>query len=159
VGYVNGIAEFTFSLEEPADAADQWTVPWCAFFPTTQYNAADQRTQYAYLNDSDANAYLSHAGTRYNFFMTSEGYLSAMLGQYQTFGSDLDGPGNFPMCPIGMFCDQAGARGRIGRLTDLWWGSVSASEGDHYPADASRQFVQVGDLILPWDGGVAMLTT
>jgi hypothetical protein len=66
--------------------------------------------------------------------------------------------GEWPMVPIGLNSSTVGARGRQGSLQDMWWGSANVASGDTYPNDASNQFVQIGNLILPWNGGGVNLT-
>lgn len=63
--------------------------------------------------------------------------------------NDLDR--SYPMLPMGLACYIAQARGKVGTVPDLWSGCPSLIEGDTYPGDGSRQFIQMGDLILPWD--------
>jgi hypothetical protein len=47
---------------------------------------------------------------------------------------------------------DVGQRGRHGEIADLLFGPSSASHGDTYPDDGSRQLVQFGHLVFPWDG-------
>ena len=154
--YVNGTLQGFASIEKPADAVPGWAIPWIAVVPIDRYASANYVPSYTYLNDGKDVCASRAKGSRTGHYLSSEGVISSMLGQLMTFGGDLDS-GNFPMFPIGIWCDEAPARGRLGRLTDLWWGSTAANDGDHYPGDASRQFAQVGDLIVPWPGGGPML--
>jgi len=156
--FVAGNETSLMSLEKPKAAVSGWTVPWVCVFPSRYSFGSDATSSYGSLNDLKANTFTRANSVDTRLFCTSEGAISSMLGQLQTSGADLDS-GFFPFFPIGLFSDAAGSRGRLGALTDIWWGSTSPATGDHYPGDASRQFVQVGDLILPWDGGIAMLTT
>jgi hypothetical protein len=157
--FVNGYCPCFYTIEEPKDAVPSWSIPWCAVACVDWYAATNYRPTYAYLNDIKTNTTSRADGVgQVNLYLTSEGAISSMLGQLQTSGNDLDG-GAFPFFPIGLFSDAAGSRGRLGALTDIWWGSTFPGSGDHYPGDASRQFVQVDDLILPWSGGGQMLTT
>lgn len=59
---------------------------------------------------------------------------------------------NWPLTPIGLASLDPGQVGRHGELSDLWFGSAGANHGDTYPGDTSRQFVQFGHLVFPWDG-------
>jgi hypothetical protein len=60
---------------------------------------------------------------------------------------------------IGIASNTSTASGRHGVVYDLWWGINSYANGDTYPGDASRQFVQLGDLIVPNPTGVAWAFT
>lgn len=63
----------------------------------------------------------------------------------------------YPMFPVSVYCDSVGGVGRLGEFYDLWWGNDTiVKTGQHYPDDGSRQFAQVGNLIVPWDGGDQM---
>ena len=66
-----------------------------------------------------------------------------------------------PFAPISVINENPGYRGRMGILTDIWWGNDSdqgVSTGDTYPADSSRQFAALGTFILPWNGTVMQTT-
>jgi hypothetical protein len=43
-----------------------------------------------------------------------------------------------------------------GLIADLWYGSVTLNTGDTYPNSTARTFVQLGDLVFPWDGSVVV---
>jgi hypothetical protein len=64
--------------------------------------------------------------------------------------NDIDG--SWPMLPIGLSSSSVGVKGRHGTLADIWLGSNTIPDGDTYPL-ATTDFVQVGSLILPWNGG------
>ena len=81
----------------------------------------------------------------------------------ESFGSTLDGIGaklvganafdlNWPLTPIGLASLTSLQAGRHGELVDLWFGPVAASHGDTYPGDGTKQLVQFGHLVFPWDG-------
>jgi hypothetical protein len=61
---------------------------------------------------------------------------------------------SWPLFPIGLvtITNTAWAYGRNGELFDMWWGSTSRLTGYTYPADGSREFIQVGEMVFPWDG-------
>lgn len=65
-----------------------------------------------------------------------------------------DASSDWPMLPMSLCCITAGHRNwRKGQIYDLWWGSNNVASGDTYPASGStRQFVQIQQLILPWNG-------
>jgi len=55
--------------------------------------------------------------------------------------------------PVGLMSMDFPYRGVKGELYDLWWG-ISGGDKTIYPNDGSRAFVQLIDLILPWDGSL-----
>lgn len=69
--------------------------------------------------------------------------------------NDLDG--NYPMVPLSLVCNGSGFKGRHGSTFDLYFGNPALIDGDTYPNDSTRQFVQLGDFIWPWDGSIPQL--
>lgn len=52
-----------------------------------------------------------------------------------------------------------GTRGRLGTFQDIWIGSSGVATGDSYPASGTTgQFVQVGQIIMPWNTTAFLLT-
>lgn len=151
--YINGTCTLFVNVEAPRDPASAWTTPWICTLCTDEYSGTNYYPPgYGILNDLNELTILrgSGGGNAWAYY-TSEGCVSAALGQYQVSPADLDS-NSYPMFPIGLFSDTPGARGRIGALNDMWWASTFTGDGDYYPADLTRQFVQVGNLILPWNG-------
>lgn len=107
---------------------------------------------YGTLNDS-AHARSVYPGTHndeFFMYMTSIGSIAA-LGQIQTVPDD--DSGDYPVSAIGLASGTPATYGpRRGALDDIWWGSTAISSGDTYPASGSKDFVQLGDLVLPWNG-------
>ena len=156
--YVSGYCPCFYTIEKPKDAVSGWTNPFMCVACVDWYASTNFRPVYGYLNDINTNTAAHINSAKVQLYLTSEGFISSMCGQTQTYANDLDGNA-WPFFPIGLFCTVGGARGRHGVLTDIWWGSTTRADGDHYPDDTTRQFVQVGDLILPWLGdGTVMLT-
>lgn len=67
--------------------------------------------------------------------------------------------GGYPLCPISAHSETTGATGRVGRFVDMWFGSPSIVTGSTYPASGARNFIQIGGLVLPWDGTSEPLIT
>lgn len=86
-----------------------------------------------------------------SFFMTAEAYGEGPIFSEST---NDDQTSEYPLSPIGLFSTTATRKGRKGSLYDMWWGLTINSTGDTYPKDGSRQLIQVGDLVLPWNGDV-----
>jgi len=154
--WVNNQMHCFFCIEKPSNTPAGWTLPWLTICAIDRYAGTNYRPTYSYLNDAKNLVNCRAGGARHNVYLSSEGVVTSMLGQLQTFGADLDSSA-WPMFPIGLWCDESGARGRIGTLDDIYWGSTSINDGDHYPGDASRLWVQLGDIIQPWGGGAAIV--
>jgi hypothetical protein len=110
----------------------------------TNYNALSTYVVGVYPGDWNA---------EFRMYLTSEGVYNYALGQYQTVPDD--DTGEWPMVPVGLACTTFGMRGgRRGTVPDLWWGPTARATGDTYPLTSTplKQFVQLGDWILPWNG-------
>jgi len=58
---------------------------------------------------------------------------------------------------LGWYATNTGKRGPKGRRPDVWSGQYQiANTGDTYPSDLTRQFIQMGSLIYPWDGATVL---
>lgn len=90
-------------------------------------------------------------------FFGSEGYKTSMAGTLQTNPAELQGGGH-NLYPVSLWSETATVRGAVGNWKDLWCGNVGANDGDTYPNDATRQFVQVSDFIVKWDGSAVAMT-
>jgi hypothetical protein len=86
------------------------------------------------------------------FYLTAEGYGAAANGQNLTIPNELTG--EWPMYPIGIASNEIASKGRLGQLVDIWWTSTGTVGGEMIPDDLSRQFVCIGDMILPNDGSI-----
>lgn len=65
--------------------------------------------------------------------------------------------GEWPFWPLGVACVTSPSRGRHATMVDMWAGSAAVPTGDTYDA-RSKDFIQVGPLILPWDGATTPVT-
>lgn len=153
--YIAGVCHTFFNIEKPRDAMPGWTIPWICSAVVDEYSGTDYRPTYGHLNDLNELTTSRAGGTLTWLYYTSEFCVDSMLGQRQTSSADLDG-GSWPLFPIGLFSNYAGRVGRLGALTDIWWGATAVADGDYYPADLTRQFVQIEDLIVPWNGSTMM---
>ena len=65
----------------------------------------------------------------------------------------------WPMLPIGLACNTSGFYGRHGRLADIYWGTEMPAmmAGYTYPSDGSKQWIQIGHMIFPWDGSTPIM--
>lgn len=85
-------------------------------------------------------------------YMAVEGARFAELPSIGYIVSPNDMDGSWPMFPVGLVSETAGARGRHGELFDFWFGTRSLDPGTAFPDDLTRQFVFFRDIIFPWDG-------
>lgn len=146
----NGGCRLQWAFEVPKNPIVEWTNPWIAWaraFGGVQLN-------YAGLND-DAFSTKSRlpdglAGTAVSFYNSCEGYGAAMIGQNISIANELNSA--YPMAPMGLACGSVGFRGRHGERFDYWFGSTAVGIGSHFPDSGTlKQFVQIHDVIQPWD--------
>ena len=95
--------------------------------------------------------------TTMSLYWTGEGVTTGLLCAGFTGANDLSSES--PLFPIGIACNTSGAVGRHGVVYDVWWGLNNYAQGDTYPGDASRQYMQVGDIVVPNPTGVAWAFT
>lgn len=129
-----------------------WTYPGYAGWITSGTNACSVSTLVA----SGATGMRGYVTASMTLFMTCEGYNSSTVAQQQTAVNDLDS--NWPILPLGVASNTASHRGRHGQVFDLWLGSTATADGDTYPNDSTRTFVTFGDLVVPWNGTVPLLS-
>lgn len=72
--------------------------------------------------------------------------------------SDMNGSTGVMIQPLSLWCPTATAKGKYSNIYDLWYGLVTSADGDSYPNDATRLFIQVGPFVYPWDGSAVVLT-
>jgi hypothetical protein len=132
-----------------------WTSPvWGMCFGTT--GATDVMTVGNLVSGAIGKGRVT---TLMNLGLTSEMYLDAAGGQlHRTLVQVNDLTSEWEMYPIGLFSVTASHRGRHGVVFDMWWGSDGVATADTYPNDVTRQFIQFGKLILPWNGSVPVMS-
>jgi hypothetical protein len=65
----------------------------------------------------------------------------------------------YPMCPISVYSETGSAKGRAGRVADIWAGSAGVPSGSTFPVSPNdKEFVQFGQLIIPWNGTAPLIT-
>lgn len=90
-----------------------------------------------------------------NLYMTADTFSLGPFAQELTTTNDVSG--DYAAGPIGLVCDQSRFVGRQGELFDLVWGQeVLGNPVDYYPSGASKAWIQIGDLIFPWEGSAAV---
>jgi hypothetical protein len=142
----------TFWLfDKPTDTVSNWTNPG-----VSGMYAVGSGIAITYANLSPNSTFKSRSSSTVTFTPKFSGEsdtngLLANTTDIGTIANDFDG--NWPFFPIGLYSTNAGSKGRIGNIFDLWWRPSGVSSGDTFPNNAStRQFIAMGPLILPWTG-------
>jgi hypothetical protein len=145
--YSNGAVVYFF-VEKAEDRAviPGWSGIVCGLKGVN--STASQTTFATFCNG--ASTYTRIGAVNAPLYMTCEGYANNNAGTLLTMPDD--NTGEYYFFPIGLANHTGTNRGRIGRLSDMWWGSTTPAIGSTYPADASRQFAQFGHMIFPWNG-------
>lgn len=65
---------------------------------------------------------------------------------------------SYPMPKIRLVSETIANLGDMGVLDDVWWAPTTTATGDTWPNDATRQFVQIGGVIIPHSGSVVVMT-
>jgi hypothetical protein len=89
------------------------------------------------------------------FYLTAEGFISSANAQNITVADEVTG--DWPFYTISLASDSVPSRAVVGSIPDLWWGSTGLALGTTYPAGSSRQFLHIGNIIIPWDGSIPEL--
>lgn len=124
-------------------------------------NAAGSGTTLTHANlSSTIGGVGSDVSTIMTYFLTSEGFSAAGLvtAFFNTNPNQISS--EWPITSVGAASTTTGKTGRHGRMGDLWFGSSSGTitDGSTYPSGVSRQFVQFGVVVLPWDGSTPQLS-
>lgn len=82
--------------------------------------------------------------------LSCEGVSTGGLGAIQTSADDIDA--SWPILPIGVFSNTAGARGRYGQVFDLWYGSTGNANGQEFDDAGGKVLGQLGHLLFPSNG-------
>ena len=132
-----------------------WSDPWVVGMvglPTTNLGYAGG---YGYWTDASSLSGKINS-TITDIRMTTEGPGDGPLRKTMTYPDDVTGEA--PMTPVGLLATTAPVRGRKAMLFDMWCGSNGSGYNTGpttYPADGSRLFTQVNNLIIPWAGALA----
>lgn len=143
-------------IESPTDAVDNWVGPIFTYFASSTSGI----TVSTLSNTANARpAGRGPSSTTFNAFLTAEG--GSTLGLLNDGGnqvpSDFDNKDQFQA--VGIYTQTYPSRGRAGGLVDLWFYNDENSEGFvggtipgcmTYPDNLSRQFNQLGPIVVPW---------
>jgi hypothetical protein len=88
-------------------------------------------------------------------FLSSEGIVNAGIGTFIT-RNQLDN--TFALSEMGIASQTATFVGRMGQMFDLWWGLAETTSGRLFPQSGTKLYVNVANMIFPWDGSSIMET-
>jgi hypothetical protein len=143
----NNVIILYVAFEQAQSPVTGWTHPfymtWYVNDPSI-VNMVDGARLVAYDTNGPAGWFLN--------YMTCESHVANTTPERVPYYNEIGGES--PLYLIGTASTAANKRGRHGTLYDLWWGLPYRKVGDSYPDNGARQFVNVGQLVVPWNGSV-----
>lgn len=101
---------------------------------------------------------LRYSGTNLLCYTATECF-SGVAIPAQAAGVIHDFSGAYPITPLSVHSGTGGARGRAGRLVDLWMGSIAIPDASNFPVTPpDREFIQFRQFVLPWNGSSPQIT-
>ena len=100
-----------------------------------------------------------HGAVDFTAFTATESYGAGYVVNVNS-GAVSNISGGYPMTPLSLHSETPSAKGRAGRLVDMWAGSSSIATGSTYPvlpAD-TKEFFQFNQFVFPWNGSTPVIT-
>ncbi len=156
-----GVQTAFWLFEKPKNPTVGWTNPSVSFisngaatFSEIFYNSTPTRTRGRFGSTWADMSFTAE----YSYSIAPGSYHVASADEIGAQPNDFDG--SWPFLPIGIVSKTVGSRGRHGQLHDIWWKPKAVGRGDTFPNDsAARQFVALGEIILPWTGNATVPLT
>lgn len=152
--FINGTNTGFWLFDKPKNPVTGWSDPYVAVISGNN-DASTNQTTYAKFYDS-ANGLGRFSGIETTMYLSGEGFLNAAAGELVTVPNELTG--DFVASEVGLHSLSSTFVGRVGELFDLWWGYSFADTGRYYEGTAAKEFVQVSDMVFPWDGSTIIGT-
>jgi hypothetical protein len=84
-------------------------------------------------------------------YMSCDTFGGGPISEVLTVANQISG--EYALSPVGLVCIDPGFTGRMGTMYDLYWGQDALGNPvDNYPSGGSKTFIQIGELVFPWDG-------
>jgi hypothetical protein len=149
----NNLCTARWIFTKVIDEAAAWTLPYIADASHAATTSETRAPKYSEMFDAETfQGVVSAGGVQFNASLSTWASVNDAIGQRLTVPNDFTGED--PFLPIGVVSTTVGARGRLGRIPDLWFGSAGVITGTVFPADNTYQFAQFGQLIVPWNGTI-----
>lgn len=154
-------------IDIPKNPASSWTTPNVGsikgLFVTSSPTYARLVTAtlanspfFSSVNSSFSGTTLIAASTLTCEFYVGSAGTTQSVGQNITVVNDLST--SYPLLPTGIFSGTPGITTRLATMFDVWVSSTVPTTGDTFPNDTSRQFAVFGNIIVPWNGTVPVIT-
>lgn len=143
-------------FDVPDNPASGWTNPYIAVI-YGENNSTNNVVNYGTFLDS-ATMKGRFSGTDTTMFLSSEGINNSAIGEFLK-ANQLDN--TFVASEMGVASLTSTFTGRMGTMFDLWWGPAYTNQeatGRYYPETGTKLYVQVKDMLFPWDGSSILQT-
>jgi hypothetical protein len=147
-------AQNVILIDKPKHPVTHWTTPWFIHW----YSSASA------LHAGDESVISDAANMR---AYIDSGLVSLAATLPNAVGSDIhdvfnfadEVSGEYPLYPMGLWCNTAGKRGPKGEIFDFWWGAAqNTMEVRQYPAAVTRLFEQFEHVVVPWNGDLLIIS-
>lgn len=157
-----GVPLMYWAFERAKNPIEGWTHPYfCTAGGLTNPSTSFGYGQYLNFTNSSGESQPSlfrtwQDSTVVQLYFTTEGISSNFLVNYLQCKNDISG--EYDLFPCGLYAPSHSVRGRYGEVYDFYLGPVNSDL--YYFSDANgnaRQWVQLGNMVLPWDGSFITL--
>lgn len=160
VVFSNNLLTGHWMFQKPKNPVSGWTNPSVSLVTgVTGSVASPSSDAYTFDNFLPGTTSFRGRGTgTMTIFLAAEGTSTALTAASSVFAAPNDFSGEYPFFTCSVNSTTASHRGRHGLLFDTWLGLDITNNGDTYPNDTSRQFLQIATQIIPWNGSVAQIS-
>ena len=152
--FVNDVNTGFWFFDKPANPLSQWTNPYVASIQGSNDITTNECSFARYYDTAQGGS--QFGGLAIGLYLSGEGFGSAAVGEQVTVPNQQDG--TFIASEMGLCSLSSTFTGRMGEMFDLWWGFSFAGTGSYYPDTGTKTYVQVQDMIFPWDGSTLIGT-
>lgn len=158
--YICGASQVlgAWKFEKVYNAVGGWTLPYVACALGINTNVGNDATLMNQTNWVGVLRYLGQGPVgQMSCYSTFEGFGGTWAGSRLSLPNEISG--EYPLCPIGLWHDTTvGQRGRHGIIPDLYYTGAGSAMGDTFPADGTKQWVQMGATeVVPNDGSTWLI--
>lgn len=152
----NGLAAGCWVIDKPGNPSTGWAAPVVASFSSIGNNITDTSllAVSSWLGQAKFQAFgPASGGTTMPLTITYEEIGSGNSWVGDAFGNPNEISGEYLFGAVGLFHNTTtGQRGRHGDILDLYFTHQGSVMGDTFPASGTKQFQQVGNMVVPSDG-------
>ena len=154
--FINNTNTGFWIFDVPKNPTTGWTDPYIAAIRGQADVTTDQaRYQDFYDNDNMLSHYTG-ASVDTLIYLAGEGSVNNGIGEQLGTPNQLDN--EYIASEMSLASETTSFIGMHGNVYDLWWGFNWVRTGRYFPEAGTRLFIQVADMVFPWDGSTTILT-